>query len=152
MAEGQIPFDPDEIVDAIFDSVADIMREDATRVTTALVLASPVGDPSIWQNPASAPPGYEGGHMVRNWQVTLGAQTDAEIEGIDPARSPTIGAARVVIAGYDGTRVRRNDAVYVQNNVPYANRINDGHSRQTPAGFVEMAVQAATQPCPREVV
>lgn len=30
--------------------------------------------------------------------------------------------------------------VYISNNVPYISRLNDGHSHQAPAGFVEAAV------------
>lgn len=34
-------------------------------------------------------------------------------------------------------------AVFVSNNVPYINRLNDGSSKQEPAGFVQRAVMKA---------
>lgn len=44
-----------------------------------------------------------------------------------------------VVTGYRLVRGR----VFVSNNVPYITRLNDGHSRKAPAGFVQMAIQKA---------
>lgn len=35
--------------------------------------------------------------------------------------------------------------VFVTNNVPYIERLNDGHSRQEPAGFVQRAIRKAVR-------
>lgn len=32
---------------------------------------------------------------------------------------------------------------YISNNVPYIGRLNDGHSKQAPAGFIQLAVNTA---------
>lgn len=36
-------------------------------------------------------------------------------------------------------------AVFVSNNVPYIQRLNNGHSKQSPAGFVEAAIDKAVK-------
>ena len=35
--------------------------------------------------------------------------------------------------------VKGDDTVYISNNLPYIERLNDGHSKQAPANFVESA-------------
>lgn len=42
-------------------------------------------------------------------------------------------------------KIKSDDTVYISNNLPYINRLNDGHSQQAPAGFVEKAVQVGKQ-------
>jgi hypothetical protein len=32
--------------------------------------------------------------------------------------------------------------VYISNNLPYIDRLNKGHSKQAPAGFIESAINA----------
>lgn len=32
------------------------------------------------------------------------------------------------------------DTIYITNNLPYINRLNDGYSQKAPAGFVQMAI------------
>lgn len=44
------------------------------------------------------------------------------------------------VAGYQG-----DDPVFVTNNVPYIQQLNDGSSKKAPAGFVEAAVDKAVQ-------
>lgn len=39
--------------------------------------------------------------------------------------------------------VKFGDTIYITNNLAYIGRLNDGHSAQAPAGFVEKAVQIA---------
>lgn len=81
---------------------------------------------------------------LSNWLTTLRSETSARI----PARflgeggstrtasaSETISEARSVLAGK-----KPGDAVYLSNNVPYIRRLNEGYSRQAPAGYVERSV------------
>jgi len=37
--------------------------------------------------------------------------------------------------------LKLGDRIYLSNNLPYIQRLNDGHSKQAPIGFVERAVQ-----------
>lgn len=132
-------FDPAEIVVALENATVEIMRKDALAVLTAVTFGTPVGNPDLWQNPSSAPPGYVGGHARRNWLVSEAAPRTDELEGVDASGGLTISEGRGVIDGYDDLGA----VLIVQNNVPYINRLNTGHSTQAPAGFVEKATQAA---------
>ena len=62
------------------------LREDfgetAFAILRNLIFASPVGDPTLWQQP-SAPPGYVGGHFRRNWIVSIGGFNDTVRGGVD---------------------------------------------------------------------
>lgn len=134
----EIPFDPTEIMVALQDATAEVVQEVANAVLRTVVLASPVGDPTLWQNP-KPPPGYVGGSFRKNWQVGVGDAPLGEVEGVDPSGAETIQLGAVAIAGLvKGT----DDIVYIANNLPYGNRLNNGHSTQAPAGFVEQAVAA----------
>ena len=39
--------------------------------------------------------------------------------------------------------LKLDDTVYISNNLPYIQRLNDGYSQQAPENFVESAVQVA---------
>ena len=45
------------------------VREVAFTALTILQERSPVGNPSLWQNPNSAPNGYVGGTFRRSWEI-----------------------------------------------------------------------------------
>ncbi len=101
-----------------------------------VVLASPVGDPNLWKS--KPPPGYVGGRFRANWQVSLNAPNGTQLDTIDKSGSIAIGQGRGVIRGFD-----LGEKIIVQNNLPYAVPLNDGHSRQAPAGFVEKSFTVA---------
>lgn len=68
-----------------------------------------------------------------------GSRESAEDGRVDqgPAQQ---GLARVAAA----YRIRQGP-VFVSNNVPYVPRLNDGHSRQAPSGFVQAAIERAVR-------
>lgn len=75
------------------------------------------------------------------WPVPHGTHKDPLKP--NPARKALIGidaaAGEGVIAGHaDGD-------LHITNNLPYIQALNDGHSAQAPAGFVELAVQEGNQ-------
>lgn len=97
---------------------------------------SPVGNPDIWKFPASAPPGYAGGHFRKNWQYKFGAAPTGEIDGIDARGSRS--ALDAILAGVQaapGAGVH-----YLANNCAYAERLENGWSTQAPGGMVSLAV------------
>lgn len=98
------------------------------------------------------------GTAISNWQVTL----DAPAEGIlgayspsprghtvngtwkhkvDPVATshanvaPTLAYAKTVLASK-----RPGQVIYITNNLPYIQSLNDGSSEQAPAGFVDRAI------------
>ena len=57
-------------------------------------------------------------------------------------REPDNGAAGEAQAqSVSEQKTKINDVIYISNNLPYINRLNEGYSLQAPAGFVESAVQ-----------
>lgn len=69
---------------------------------------------------------------------TAGTREQAEagnVSGVEQA------AGIVSLVGYKPARGK----VYVSNNVPYITRLNEGSSRQAPAGFVQDAVAKAVR-------
>ncbi len=139
-------FDASEISNQLRISVGDDIEEIGLAVLSNVVRATPVGNPTRWQNPQSAPPGYVGGHARRNWLVTT-LRPGSSVKGV-PGKGPGEAATQEAIAEGAGkierakTSLRR---IYIQNAVPYIGRLNNGHSTAAPKNFVEKAVQAANQ-------
>ena len=111
----------DEIIRDVKEAVNEEVRDVGLRILSAAINASPVGNP-------------KGGHYRRNWQVGLLAAPNREIEGVDASGSATLAAGKSKIRSY------RNGRLFITNNVPYANRIENGHSRQAPQGVLRGAV------------
>ena len=118
---------------AVKGAIDDEVREIGLRTVSAAINMSPVGNPTLWQRPI-APAGYAGGHFRRNWQVGVGTQPAIELPGEDSSGSATLGTARSAIGKY------RGGVMYLVNNVPYANRLDNGHSLQAPGGISRGAV------------
>ena len=115
-----------------------IVGKIAFAVLSTVVRATPVGNATLWKRPKSAPPGYVGGRARGNWQVGLNHTNDRETGSRDKEGNGTIDKGAAVIGqGVLGKKV------IIFNNVPYIVRLNMGHSRQAPAGFVEKATQEA---------
>lgn len=114
----------------------------AFAILRNLILGSPVGNPTLWQFPDSAPPGYVGGHFRRNWIVSIGGFSNVELGGVDPAGGTTLAAGRNKIDSFT-RRGKPGVRLIIQNNVPYANRLAQGHSTQAAAGWVDRQIDAA---------
>lgn len=143
---GSIPYDAREIFKAIEKAVEDIVQEDAIAALATIIQATPVGDPRLWQNPNSAPPGYVGGHARASWNVTNGIISDEELPGVDAAGGQTTERGKGVIAKW----TLAQSFIAIQNAAPYIDRLNNGHSTQAPAMFVEQAIAASQQQIPSE--
>lgn len=104
-----------------------IVRRVVVEIANRAIYRSPVGDPSYWINPP--PPGYSGGQFRRNWTYGFNAAPVGFTQETDASGARTL--ADVV------TAVSRQSGVhYIANNLPYAQRIENGWSRQAPAGIV----------------
>ena len=83
------------------------------------------------------------GWAAANWVPSVGRPAEGPVG--DPARggvSQAQSQARRGIAAVGRFRLAHGIA-FVTNNVPYIERLNDGHSRQSPAGFVQRAIRKA---------
>lgn len=107
-----------------------VQRKVAAAVLQAVVMGTPVGQPDLWKGPH--PKGYVGGRARANWMVGIGSAPDGEV-GLD---HDAIGQGQTTIEG-----AAAGSDIHITNNVPYIVPLNDGHSHQAPAGFVETAIQ-----------
>lgn len=94
----------------------------ATVITQVVVVATPV----------------DTGHARANWVATISTEDTEEKTATDKGGQATITEAIGVI------KTRKSEQViHLSNNVKYIGKLNDGHSAQAPAGFVERAVSTA---------
>lgn len=96
----------------------------------------------IWKTPVRT------GRARSNWSVTLDKPSGAEING-GGFDSPAVGGqAETVIASLTLAKgesvIRRwnpEDVVlWIENNVPYIESLENGHSRQAPAGMLKLTL------------
>ena len=80
------------------------------------------------------------GRFRANWQVAIGSVPDGTLSLEDKGGTATISKATATTAG-----VKAGDVIYLVNNLPYAQRLEDGYSGQAPAGMVGLTVQEFQQ-------
>ena len=76
------------------------------------------------------------GRFRGNWQPAIGSAPSGTIEATDPSGNMVIAKVSGVVAG-----MQAGDVIYMANNLPYAQRLEDGWSQQAPAGMVRLTVQ-----------
>lgn len=136
------PFNPVEITLSLERTLFEDVGETAFAILRNLVFASPVGNPDNWQNPESAPPGYVGGHFRRNWLVSIGGFNNSELEGAGEPAAATLARGKAQTGTWAKT-AKFNTQLVIQNNVPYANRLAEGHSLQADAGWIDVNIDLA---------
>lgn len=88
-----------------------------------------------------APAGYTGGRFRGNWQVGLDIQPDGETGRIDKSGNMTMAVGNYMLEQFKvGTK-----AIYFTNNVPYAYRLEFGHSSQAPNGMIRITAEDAVK-------
>ena len=83
-----------------------------------------------------------------NWVPNIGSPFEANLEGVSATRERASQAqvrqgertAQVVT-----TYQPQQGSIFVSNNVPYIQELNDGSSTQAPAGFVQQAIAASVR-------
>ncbi|HBM7601457.1 hypothetical protein [Enterobacter asburiae] len=81
-----------------------------------------------------APPGYTGGRLRGNWQISFDTPTTDETGRIDKTGDLTKAAGKYTLSFFKvGMK-----AIYFCNNVPYAYPLEMGHSTQAPGGMVRI--------------
>lgn len=113
-----------DISSAIEHAAGEMTRRTAVAVDTAVVMATPV----------------DTGRARANWQAGIGAPVEGTTEDVSESGAGAIAEASSKIAGYKGGSV-----IHITNNLPYIQALNDGHSAQAPAGFVEHAVDVGAK-------
>ena len=104
----------------------EIVRKVALAADQTITMATPV----------------DTGRARANWQVGIGAAPAGTVEssgGGAGAAGYAIGAATNVVTTYKG----QPGGIWLVNNLPYIQRLNEGWSAQAPAKFVEQAIDVA---------
>lgn len=125
-----------------------LVRRVAFAVDKALVMLTPVGNPDIWKannvpkkrtrrDKGYVGKGYVGGRARANWIPTLGTPSNTTLD-----RTDAQGAATIALLAPISARFELGQTIWLTNNVGYIEELNNGHSTQAPAGFVELAIQA----------
>lgn len=76
-----------------------------------------------------------------NWQVGVGTVPIGTLQRLAPG-GESLGTE---LAKLEAIESNPRTVVTIANNLPYAERLNSGHSAQAPAGFVEAAIDRAAQ-------
>lgn len=122
---------------AVVNATEETIKVIAIELFSGVITTSPIGNPSLWKKPNSAPEGYTGGSFKANWYLTKTSESakydeDADTDG------------KVLIANL----TKRIKAEYspqwiLTNNAPYAQRLESGNwSTQVPNGIVAPNVTA----------
>ena len=109
-----------------------VVRGTVLSMGAKIIQRTPVGNPALWKRPVK---GYVGGRLRNNWQFTFGQPATGTEEGVDPSGSKATAELRAT-AG----RLKMGQVFYMTNNLPYATRIEFGHSKQAPQGMVRVTV------------
>jgi hypothetical protein len=104
-----------------------LVRRCALATDAAVVLATPV----------------DTGRARANWQVECNTPATGTTAATSKSGRESIDAGKTKIAQYKGGTP--NAAIYITNNLPYIGRLNEGHSAQAPAGFVEQAAMVGVR-------
>lgn len=131
-------------------NIQDVKAIVALDMFGKVVMATPVGNPILWETPR-APAGYVGGRLRGNWQASRNTPIKTTTSRIDASGEETIKSISTTVEKATG-----DDSIFISNNLPYAVRVEYGHSKkQRPQGMVRvtlLAFQAAIDEAIRSVV
>lgn len=115
------------------EGVNRVVRTTALIADQNLVLSTPV----------------DTGRARSNWQVSIGTPVETTREAFAPGELGSTAGPNAQAAIAEGQQVinqrRSGETIFITNNLPYIQRLNDGYSAQAPAGFVQTAVQRAVE-------
>ena len=115
--------------EAVIKATQETVKVTAISLFNGVILSSPVGNADLWENPNSAPPGYVGGRFRSNWFLSFDSPSTETTE----SRRGRAASLRKV-AGI--ASLQYSDTYILTNNLPYAQRIENGWSSQSPQGVV----------------
>lgn len=110
-----------------------VVRKVVMDIGTSVVEKTPVGDATYWQSPP--PKGYVGGHARANWSHSMGILDQKEFADIDKSGGASVSRIAQSLSSTPAGQVH-----FIQNSLPYIQRLEDGWSRQAPYGMVSTTV------------
>lgn len=124
--------------DAVFEHNEELKKDSANLTKTGRLKKRARVTDSM---DVKAPAGYTSGRFRGNWQVGLDAQPDGETGRIDKSGNMTLAVGNYMLEQFKvGTK-----AIYFTNNVPYAYRLEFGHSSQAPNGMIRITAEDAVK-------
>lgn len=124
--------------DAVFEHNEELKKDSANLTKTGRLKKRARVTDSM---DVKAPAGYTGGRFRGNWQVGLDVQPDGETGRIDKSGNMTMAVGNYMLEQFKvGTK-----AIYFTNNVPYAYRLEFGHSSQAPSGMIRITAEDAVK-------
>jgi hypothetical protein len=97
-----------------------VVRKVSTDILSSVIFRTPV----------------DTGRARANWQVGVGRYSPNTIQQEDKQGASTLGKGKSTI---DATEA--GDKIYLINNLPYIQALEDGHSKQSPQGMVALTLQ-----------
>jgi hypothetical protein len=76
------------------------------------------------------------GRFRANWNCSIGSPDLSTSQAIDPSGSGAISKATSTVVSY----TLNGQSVFLTNNLPYADRLENGWSKQAPNGIVRLSV------------
>ena len=117
-----------------------IIRGTLAQLSTNIIKSTPVGNPALWA-PSSlpAPHGYVGGSLRGAWNASFGQPDRTKTGRIEKAAGgQTAGDAASIAASFNA-----GQTFYLTNPLPYAGRVEFGHSSQRPNGMLRVNLKQA---------
>ena len=111
----------------------DVARDVVINIGKSVVEMSPVGDPDLWVS--KPPPGYVGGRFRANWQHGFGSTASGTLDEIDASGGVSLANIQAGVDSNPAAGIH-----FISNNLPYAQRLENGYSSQAPAGMVGLTV------------
>lgn len=116
-------------------NVNDVKQAVALDVFGRIIKATPVGNPSLWKS--KPPKGYTGGRLRGNWQASINEPKAGTLKTTDKAGNKSVEQMSKIVQSAEG-----DGALWLVNNLPYAERVEYGWSTQAPSGMVRVTIAA----------
>lgn len=128
--------------EAVIKATQETVRVTAIELFSGVITSSPVGNPSLWKNPNNAAPGYSGGQFRSNWFLSFGAPSTKVTENTKEENQRLSEVNSIATGKYSASYT-------LTNNLPYAERIENGWSSQAEAGVVAPNVSRINPKIPK---
>ena len=76
------------------------------------------------------------GRLRNNWITSVDRMNPTTIQGADGAGQSIVRGTPVI----EGFEYKKNKMIIIQNNLPYANKVENGSSKNAPQGMVEPTI------------
>lgn len=127
------------------DDMRDAVVTLGLEAIKGVIFKSPVGNADYWTEEFKVvgeklgwiSDDYVGGRFRGNWYLTFGAPSAATTDVVDPGGEATMSRNFAEMSAYPE---KSWPAIYLANNLPYAERLENGYSKKAPNGMVAITL------------